>query len=82
MKGANNMAYQIQLKVNSDTATNIKTTYFKFIMNDNTTTDTIFTCDTDAECVTKIKELLNDYNLDDIQVISQHDFDITTITIS
>ena len=76
------MAYQIQIKVNSDTATNIKTTYFKFIMNDNTTSDTIFTCDTDAECVTKIKELLNDYNLDDIQVISQHDFDITTITIS
>ena len=76
------MAYQIQLKVNSDTATNIKTTYFKFIMNDNTTTDTIFTCETDAECVAKIKELLNDYNLDDIQVISQHDFDITTITIS
>ena len=76
------MPYQIQLKVNSDTATNIKTTYFKYVMNDSTTSDTIFTCDTDAECVTKIKELLNDYNLDDIQVISQHDFDITTITIS
>ena len=76
------MAYQIQLKVNSDTATNIKTTYFKFIMNDNTTDSTIFSCETDAECVAKIKELLNDYNLDDIQVISQHDFDITTITIS
>ena len=76
------MAYQIQLKVNSDTATNIKTTYWKYVMNDSTTSDTIFTCDTDAECVTKIKELLNDYNLDDIQVISQHDFDITTITIS
>ena len=76
------MPYQIQLKVNSDTATNIKTTYWKYVMNDSTTTDTIFTCDTDAECVAKIKELLNDYNLDDIQVISQHDFDITTITIS
>lgn len=76
------MAYQIQVKVNSDTATNIKTTYFKYIMADNTTTDTIFSCDTDAECVAKIKELLNDYNLDDIQVISQHNFDITTITIS
>ena len=76
------MAYQIQIKVNSDTATNIKTTYFKFIMNDNTTTDTIFSCDTDAECVAKIKELLNDYNLDDIQVVTQHDFDVTTITIS
>ena len=76
------MAYQIQIKVNSDTATNIKTTYFKFIMNDNTTDSTIFSCETDAECVAKIKELLNDYNLDDIQVISQHDFDITTITIS
>ena len=76
------MAYQIQLKVNSDTATNIKTTYFKFIMNDNTTTDTIFSCETDAECVTKIKELLNDYNLDDIQIVTQHDFDVTTITIS
>lgn len=76
------MAYQIQLKVNSDTATNIKTTYFKFIMNDESTSDTIFTCDTDAECVTKIKELLNDYNLDDIQIVTQHDFDVTTITIS
>ena len=76
------MPYQIQLKVNSDTATNIKTTYWKYVMNDSTTSDTIFTCDTDAECVTKIKELLNDYNLDDIQVISQHEFDITTITIS
>ena len=76
------MPYQIQLKVNSDTATNIKTTYWKYVMNDSTTSDTIFTCDTDAECVTKIKELLNDYNLDDIQVISQHNFDITTITIS
>ena len=76
------MAYQIQLKVNSDTATNVKNTYFKFIMADNTTDSTIFSCDTDAECVAKIKELLNDYNLDDIQVISQHDFDITTITIS
>lgn len=76
------MAYQIQVKVNSDTATNIKTTYFKFIMNDNTTTDTIFSCETDAECVTKIKELLNDYNLDDIQIVTTYDFDITTITIS
>ena len=76
------MAYQIQLKVNEETATNIKTTYFKFIMNDNTTTDTIFSCDTDAECVAKIKELLNDYNLDDIQIVTQHDFDVTTITIS
>ena len=76
------MPYQIQLKVNSDTATNIKTTYWKYVMNDSTTLDTIFTCDTDAECVTKIKELLNDYNLDDIQVVSQHNFDITTITIS
>ena len=76
------MAYQIQIKVNSDTATNIKTTYFKFIMNDESTSDTIFTCDTDAECVAKIKELLNDYNLDDIQVVTQHDFDVTTITIS
>ena len=76
------MAYQIQLKVNSDTATNIKTTYFKYVMNDSTTSDTIFTCDTDAECVTKIKELLNDYNLDDIQIVTQHDFDVTTITIS
>lgn len=76
------MAYQIQLKVNSDTATNIKNTYFKYVMNDATTTDTIFSCETDTECVAKIKELLNDYNLDDIQVISQHDFDITTITIS
>ena len=76
------MLYQIQLKVNSDTATNIKTTYWKYVMNDSTTSDTIFACDTDAECVTKIKELLNDYNLDDIQVISQHDFDVTTITIS
>ena len=76
------MAYQIQVKVNEETATNIKTTYFKFIMNDNTTDSTIFSCETDAECVTKIKELLNDYNLDDIQVISQHDFDVTTITIS
>ena len=76
------MAYQIQIKVNSDTATNIKTTYFKFIMNDESTSDTIFTCDTDAECVAKIKELLNDYNLDDIQIVTQHDFDVTTITIS
>ena len=76
------MAYQIQVKVNEETATNIKTTYFKYIMADNTTDSTIFSCETDAECVTKIKELLNDYNLDDIQVISQHDFDITTITIS
>ena len=76
------MAFQIQVKVNSDTATNVKNTYFKYIMNDESTTDTIFSCDTDTECVTKIKELLNDYNLDDIQVISQHDFDITTITIS
>ena len=76
------MAYQIQLKVNEETATNIKTTYFKYVMADNTTTDTIYSCDTSEECVTKIKELLNDYNLDDIQVISQHDFDITTITIS
>ena len=76
------MAYQIQIKVYSDTATNVKNTYFKYIMADNTTDSTIFSCETDAECVTKIKELLNDYNLDDIQVISQHDFDITTITIS
>ena len=76
------MAYQIQIKVNSDTATNIKTTYFKYIMADNTTTDTIFSCETDTECVTKIKELLNDYNLDDIQIVTQHDFDVTTITIS
>lgn len=76
------MAYQIQVKVNEETATNIKTTYFKFIMNDESTTDTIFTCETDTECIAKIKELLNDYNLDDIQVISQHDFNITTITIS
>ncbi len=75
------MAYQIQVKA-TDTVTNIKNTYFKYVMADETTSDTIFTCDTDAECVTKIKELLNDYNLDDIQVISQHDFDITTITIS
>lgn len=76
------MAYNIQVKVNSDTATNIKTTYFKYVMNDSTTTDTIFSCDTDAECVAKIKELLNDYNLDDIQIVTTHDFDITTITIS
>ena len=76
------MAYQIQTKVNSDTATNIKTTYFKYVMNDSTTTDTIFSCDTDVECVAKIKELLNDYNLDDIQIVTTHDFDITTITIS
>ena len=76
------MAFQIQVKVNSDTATNVKNTYFKYIMADNTTDSTIFSCETDAECVAKIKELLNDYNLDDIQVISQHDFDITTITIS
>ena len=75
------MAYQIQVKA-TETATNIKTTYFKFIMNDESTSDTIFTCDTDAECVAKIKELLNDYNLDDIQVVSQHNFDIKTITIS
>lgn len=76
------MAYQIQVKVNEETATNIKTTYYKYIMNDSTTTDTIFSCETDAECVTKIKELLNDYNLDDIQIVTTHDFDITTITIS
>ena len=76
------MAYQIQVKVNPDTATNIKTTYFKYVMADATTTDTVFSCDTDLECVAKIKELLNDYNLDDIQIVSQHDFDITTITIN
>lgn len=35
-----------------------------------------------AECVAKIKELLNDYNLDDIQIVTTHDFDITTIAIS
>lgn len=76
------MVYNIQLKVNEETATNIKNTYFKYVMNDSTTTDTIFSCDTEVECVAKIKELLNDYNLDDIQIVTQHDFDVTTITIS
>ena len=75
MKEVINM-YNILQKANPDTAINSKTTLWKFVMSDETTTDTIFSAETEVDLEAKLKSLLEIIPVNELQVISKDTFNV------